>query len=158
MFGLSLIHLIVPVVIVLWALNSRRYERNTRLLVERERAKAMLALKNSQQSERDETFQRQQSLIAEAKRKLMAQREAQTAPSVPVAEAVPSADVPEHKVGESVWSSQEPTVVASADSTIAPESNATPQKTAPRTAVQVDEHVIEGVYTADDTAEADTIH
>jgi len=159
MFGLSLFHLIVPVVIVLWALNSRRYERNTRLLVERERAKAMLSLKNSQQSERDETFKTEKALIAEAKRKLLEQRAAAPAPTTP--EVRPAASQPtktsdDHKIGSSVWGQPGAIAVPSAADRHTVEMPVLP--TAPKVAAHSEELVVEDVYTACDEGDSDTVH
>lgn len=105
MASLFFYYILIPVALILFSKSNQKYDRKTKLLVERERAQAMLKLKSSQQQERDEQFGAMQSTIAEAAKKLKEQRVVkemnESVVEVSSNEAVKTKPV--HKVNQSVW-------------------------------------------------------
>lgn len=74
----------IPLTIIVLGFIHRNYDRETKLLVERERAKAMLALRSGQVEDREKAFEEQKQAIREAAKKLR-ETKTQPAPTVPLA-------------------------------------------------------------------------
>lgn len=126
MFPEIVIYLGIPALIIYVKWMELRFDRRTKILVERQRAETMLKLKSSQSEERENAFVQQQMIIVAAAKKLNAHKlSAQQAPATPAAhQANPSASAPQapvkvnaqskassktiHKVNDDVWLNASP--------------------------------------------------